>query len=163
MKYVFVIVFLIFSLGMKGQSAESTWHLSKSVEGNDTIKFNTDIKKGRIEELTFYSENASIISRDTITEDSVRLVLIGQQNSVGFFFDEEMNEEYEEGSCPCFIYQSIIKKDLFFQLCESQRAFFNIQLKNEELHLTILRYLDWRKEEYKKQNIRKFYIYIQGL
>ena len=163
MKYSFIIIFLILSTAIQAQTYEGTWHLIKKIESSDTTKFNKDIKEGRIEELTFYSEKSNVISKDTMIEDSTQFVSIGLQNTIEISFDEEMNEEYEEGSCPCFVYQSILDEYLFFQICESLRAFYRVELKNKELHLTTLRKFNWRKEIYERQKTKEVYIYTKAL
>lgn len=148
-------MFLSLNLVVQAQSYEGTWYLVNEIQGTDTIKFNIDLKKGSVEEFNIYSREKTNISRDTFIENDTQFVSIGIQNTLEMFSEEE----YEEGSCPCFFYQYVIKNDLFILLCESRREFLSLQLKNEELYLTVLKYFDWKEKKYKVQATGKTYIY----
>jgi len=157
MKYTLLIVFLIFSKTLVGQTYQGIWHLSKKVEADDTMTFDVNIEVGIIRSLSFFEKKVQTTS-DTITEDSLQFLEIGL---LSVFEKYPNEEEEEEDSCPCSIFQATSKDDLFLLLCEGVREFLNVELKDNELHLTTIRYFGWREMEYKKQNRNKKYIYVR--
>ena len=163
MKYRFIIIFIVLSVGVKAQTYECTWHLIKKIENSDTTKMDLKIQEGSIQELTIRSEKVNSRLKDTIIEDNIEFILIGIEGTIEKYIGTEMTEEYEEASCPCFFYQGISEQDLFYQFCESQRKIFHVELKNKELHLTTLRKFDWREGVFKKQKTREVYIYTRVL
>jgi hypothetical protein len=160
MRYIFILIILALGVIVKAQTYEGIWHLGKKIEGNDTIRFDININKGTIEELDFFLKKTNYTSKDFMIEDSIQFVSIGIQSTIEKGINIE--EEYESLSCPCFVYQSVVEKYLFFQLCESRREFLYAELKNQELHLTTLKKFDWQKKEYKKSSTREVYVYIKN-
>ena len=82
MKYRFIIIFIVLSVGVKAQTYECTWHLIKKIENSDTTKMDLKIQEGSIQELTIRSEKVNSRLKDTIIEDNIEFILIGIEGTM---------------------------------------------------------------------------------
>ena len=161
--FLLLFIFLLLNENVQAQGYTGTWHLTQIIQDDDILNINLEENTNLIDELTIYPLNKQVDTinhnLDVIFKKKISTINIGRNHYIFKAFDPEtFKEAYKINACYCSIDQSLEDKNQWYQFCESEIILFKVEVKNEELHLEVVKIDTWREEKFKQ----KIYIYKRG-